>query len=117
MKRIFIFSVFLVTPAVSLAVSNLDDLLNQVLLPLLQLALPLVLAFALFGFLWGGMLLIWNAGNEKRRAQGKHVLFWGVIGLFCAFSLYGLVALLQGTFGFTTGTLTVPSAQLPGEGY
>lgn len=49
------------------------------------------------------------AGSEDRSARGKDIL-WGIVGLFVILSIWGLVAILKGTF--TTNT-NVPTNQFP----
>ncbi|MBV9349794.1 MAG: hypothetical protein JO026_03515 [Patescibacteria group bacterium] len=80
-------------------VTNLQ--LEQVMLALIPLVSEItkvLAAFALLGFFWGGTMFIWNAGNEKKREQGKYVFLWGIIGFFVLLTIDGIVATLQNTF-------------------
>jgi len=101
------------TPLIALAAADLDGLL-QIILKLFQTAIPVLLAFALLGFMWGGAKLIWSAGNEKKRAEGKNILIWGVIGLFFALSFTGMVQILENTFHLGSVPLVIPSPYIPG---
>lgn len=71
--------------------------------------------FDLLGsFLSRGMLLlisvavVWFAynvfqytisGNEEKKQTAKNGMFWGIVGIFVMVSIWGLVAILQQTFG------------------
>lgn len=76
-------------------------------LEVMPLVFPLLFGLVLLVFLWGVVRFLW-ATSEKEQAEGKTFLFWGVIGLFVAASVWGLVALLQQIFGVDTSR--VPSA-------
>lgn len=56
-------------------------------------------ALALLVFFWGIAIFVYNAGDEKRLADGKRLMFWGIVTLFVAISVWGIVAFLQITFG------------------
>ncbi len=67
-------------------------------LTLVDVLLGLVVTLALLALFWGIALMIFRAGDETARAQGKQVIIWGVIGLFVVFTVWGLIALLQQIF-------------------
>lgn len=52
------------------------------------------------GLLYGVVLFLANADNEKKRTEIKGYLFWGVIGIVVAFALWGILALLSSSFGW-----------------
>jgi len=58
----------------------------------------LLFAAAMVLFLWGGVQLI--IGSDTGRENGKRHLLWGIIGMFIMVSVYGILNLLAGTFGF-----------------
>ena len=66
---------------------------------LTELALPIVMSLATLAFLFGGALFIFNAGNEDSIKRGKQLLFWGAIVLFLMISIWGIVFVIQLTFG------------------
>lgn len=61
----------------------------------------IVVAFglALLVFLWGLAVFVLNAGNESKLADGRRLMFWGIIFLFILTSVWGIVRFLQITFG------------------
>jgi hypothetical protein len=70
----------------------------------------IVVAVAVLGFVWGLAMFIWSAGNEKKRAEGKYIMLWGVIALFVIVSIVGLIKLLQVTFDIHNDVIPIPSA-------
>lgn len=59
----------------------------------------LFLAASVVGFLMGVVRFIWaqQQGDEKGVKSGKETLKWGIIALFCAFSIYGIIKFMQNT--------------------
>ena len=66
---------------------------------LVQIAIPIMMALATLGFFFGAARFIFSAGNEDARRQGKQLLLWGVIVLFILVCVWGIVFLIQNTFG------------------
>jgi len=58
---------------------------------IINLAIPVVIALALLAFFWGLAKLILNAGDSKGREEGRHVIILGIIGLFVAISIFGIL--------------------------
>ena len=56
-------------------------------------------ALALLVFFWGLAVFIFQTGDESRVSGGRRLMVWGIIALFVATSIWGIVALLQDTFG------------------
>ena len=75
--------------------------------------IPILVALALLFFFWGLAIFILNAGNEQRRTEGRGIMIWGIIALFVMLSVWGLVVLLQTTFG-VGGVILPPLPQVPG---
>lgn len=86
--------------------SNIKELLEYVLDVLLDLVIPLIVSLGLISFLWGVLKFISSAGNEDKRKEGKQLMFWGIIGLFVMVSVWSIVELITGTFGFDFGMPT-----------
>lgn len=94
-------------PAVSFAATGcpptpgkLRDLVC-LFLDLIQTIVPVVFSLMLLVFFWGLARMILHAGDETAREEGKHIMIWGVIGLFVAVSIYGIVGFLYGSFNFS----------------
>ncbi len=73
---------------------SIIDFINDVLV-------PVVFAVAFVAFIWGIFLyFIAGGANEEKRDQGKQLAIWGIVGFFVMVSVWGLVNVLIGTFGF-----------------
>ena len=79
--------------------------------------IPLIIAIAVIGFLWGLAMFIFKAGNDEEQKKARSIMIWGILALFVMVSVWGLVAMLQATFGSTLGDptkpLPVPKASKP----
>jgi hypothetical protein len=62
---------------------------------------PLIFAVAFLMFVFGiAQGFIFNAGDPKKREDGRKFAVWGIIAFFIMVSVWGLVNILVGTFGF-----------------
>ena len=77
---------------------TLVDLINQ-FVEILSALIPFLFGIALIGFLWGVAQFILQSDNEEKRREGRQIMMWGIIGLFVMVAVWGLVALIGGTFG------------------
>ncbi len=74
----------------------------------------LFLALAVVGFFLGVVRFIWaqQQGEEKGIKAGKETLKWGILALFCAFSVYGIITfgqnVLFGAEAKNAGNVRVP---------
>jgi len=64
---------------------------------------PLLIAVALVLFLWGVVKFISSSGNEEARRDGARRIVWGLVALFVAVSVWGLVGLLNQVTGIEAG--------------
>lgn len=71
----------------------------------MNVAMGLILAAAVVVFVWGAFKFVMAAGDEEGRKEGRDKIIYGLIGIAVIVSVYGLVAILTGTFG---GTNTPP---------
>lgn len=86
---------------------NLENLMNSIG-RLVGIALPIVVALALLAFFWG--LVKFILGGEEKKAEGKHLMIWGVVALFVMVSVWGLVRFIGTSLGIDQGG----DAQVPG---
>lgn len=78
---------------------NLTDIIN--LFTNIGFALvPLLGAVAFLIFVWGVARFIRSAGSEKEIGESKNLIIWGIVGIFVLVTIWGIVAFLQGEFGF-----------------
>src|SRR3989344_4926249 len=62
--------------------------------------IPFLGAVAFLVFVWGVARFIRSAGSEKEIKDSKNLITWGIIGLFVLVAIWGIVAFMQGEFGF-----------------
>src|SRR3989338_5287827 len=61
--------------------------------------IPIIMAVATIIFLWGIVMYITAAGDEKKAATAKSYITSGLIGLFFMVAIWGIVKALVATFG------------------
>lgn len=62
--------------------------------------IPLAFALSLFYFFWGVAKYIrTGAGSDKATEEGKKVMVWGIVGIFVAFSIWGIIKFIQSELG------------------
>ena len=103
MKKIIL--ILLIIPNITFAVGIIDiidaafGLVNGVLI-------PLAFALSLLYFFWGVAKYIrTGAGSDKAAEEGKRVMIWGIVGLFVAFSVWGIISFIQ-------SELSIPPVQV-----
>lgn len=58
----------------------------------------LLIGFCFFGIIIGILRYSGAGGNEEKLGEGKQLIFYGIIGLFIAFTFWGLAKLLAKTY-------------------
>jgi len=77
-----------------------------------EVLIPLAFALALFYFFWGVAKYIrTSAGDEKGAEEGKRIMIWGIVGLFVAFSIWGIITFIQSELGIPE----VQNPAIPGD--
>ncbi len=111
MKKFLILPGFLAGLLVApLAVQAQGDLQGVITVfsDLINLAIPLVLALAVLYFFWGLAMFVLAQGNEDKRKEGRDIMIYGIIALFVMVSVWGLIGILQDTFGVDNTNPIVP---------
>ncbi len=115
MKRILASASVGVSPLVALAQGYAP---NQGIMGLFSFAgvilnrlVPLLIGLAVVWFIWNVILYVMS-GNEEKKKAAKSGMLWGIIGIFIMVSVWGLVAILQATFG-TSGVQENIGSQIP----
>lgn len=115
MKRILASALVAVSPLIALAqgyapnqgigglFSFAGSILNRVV--------PLLIAVAVVFFIYE-VLMYTIAGDEEKKKAAKTHIIWGIVGIFIMVSVWGLVAILQSTFG-TSGVQENIGSQIP----
>jgi uncharacterized membrane protein len=87
-------------------IKSLTDLINFFTCTLVNAVVPLLVALAVVGFVYGIIKYFLNPDNEEKRKDGKSFMLWGLVTLFVIVSIWGLVGILSGTF--LDGTTVLP---------
>lgn len=88
-------------------IKSLTDLINFFTCTLMNAVVPLLVALAVVGFVYGIIKFFLNPDNEEKRKDGKNFMFWGIVTLFVMVSIWGLVGIFSGTF--LNGKSALPS--------
>ncbi len=78
----------------------------------LNTAVPFLLAVAVVIFIYGVIKYAIAAGPEEKSAARGYII-WGIVGIAVIVSIFGLVSLLQSTFGLNNGSTSLSSSDLP----
>lgn len=104
LEKIFLLAVSLIFPMVTQAAGPTNfKSFTEVLTGIIGLLVPVLIGISLLAFLWGLTKFILAAGNEDAIADGKKLMIWGLVALFVMVSIWGIVSLLAGSFGFNFG--------------
>lgn len=78
---------------------------------ILKMALPLIISLAVVYFIWNVFRFV-IVENEEDKSKAKGQMIWGIVAIFVMVSVWGLVGILQSTFG-TSGAGANIGNQLP----
>lgn len=90
------------------SIKNLTDLINFFTCTLMDSIVPLLMALAVVGFVYGIIQYFLNPDNEEKRKAGKNFMFWGIVTLFVMVSIWGLVGILSNTFFGSSSNPVMP---------
>lgn len=83
------------------------EIINSVFKIFNDILIPLAFAFCLLFFFWGVAKYIKDEGNGK--SEGKKIMIWGIVGLFIAFSIWGIVKFIETELGLPSiNALDIP---------
>ncbi|KKP74997.1 MAG: hypothetical protein UR79_C0002G0070 [Candidatus Campbellbacteria bacterium GW2011_GWD1_35_49] len=85
-------------PAMALAAAptSLQDLIGR-FQEIINMLVPLAMGLAVLAFIWGLVVYIYNGSNPAKRSEGYMFMVYGIIALFVMTTMWGLVAILNGT--------------------
>lgn len=93
-------------PMMAFAVTISDVITN--ITQIINTLVPLVIAIGVLLFLIGVVNYIRAGDDEEKRKNSRNMMIYGIIGLFVMVSIWGLVALLNNTFGIEKTGITIP---------
>lgn len=68
----------------------------------------LMILIAILAFFWGLIKYLFSGGGEDK-SEGLKLMFYGVIAIFVMVSIWGIIRLLQQTFGVGNNTSITPA--------
>lgn len=79
---------------------------------LINTLIPILIAAALAYFIYGVIKFV-IAKDADEKGGARTIVIQGIIGLFVILSVFGLIGVIQSSFGIGTGG-TLDSSQIPG---
>ena len=100
--------VSLLLPA--LAYAQVNDLGGVLILfsRLLNALVGILITLAIVVFFWGLVKYMMNAGTDEAH-KAIHLMIWGVVAIFVMVSIWGIIQLLQRTFGVDSNRALTPN--------
>lgn len=108
----FLFSFLAMLVSVPVVVHAAEDLggVLMTINDIINTLIPIILGLAVLGFFWGLVRLLFSKGGSEERSDGIKILLLGILVIFVMVSLWGIIGVLQGTFGIQdTQPPVVPS--------
>lgn len=96
-KYLIIISLLFIVPAAAFAQTLGDEL--RVFSRIVNALIPFIIGLAVLFFLWGVLQFVKAGGNEDDIREGRNRMVYGIIAIFVMVSLWGLVNILDNTFG------------------
>jgi len=114
MKKIIAFGLVLGAPFMALAATgNVGGILAQ-LLSYVKMIVPVLITVAIGYFIWGVIQFI-SASDEEAKKLGRTRIINGLIGLFVIVAFWGIIAVVQSTFGIESQGKIGTDAIIPGN--
>lgn len=88
--------------------TTITSIVNAVISGVLNPLITLLFVLATVVFIWGVTQYVIAQADEKKIADSKRVMFWGIIGMFLMVSSWGIVRILCDFFG-SCGYITFPA--------
>jgi hypothetical protein len=85
---------------------------------LLNLVIPVLIAFAVVYFIWGVIMYVISGDETKKKEARGHVIS-GLIGLFVIVAFWGIIGVITNTFGVGSTRFSDNNALpcIPGPGF
>ncbi|MCF7834248.1 MAG: pilin [Candidatus Pacebacteria bacterium] len=80
---------------ITLIICNVSTILSKLI--------PLLISVGVIIFIWGVVLYVIGGGDEAK-TKGRDRMLWGLVGLAVIAGMWGLVAMINTTFGITDGS-------------
>ncbi len=75
--------------------------------------IPLFMVVVVAIFMWGIIKYVTSSGDEEKRKSAQGYIIYGLLGIFVMVAFYGIITLVAGSFGISTGSGTIQQPTLP----
>ena len=86
------------------SINTLKDLVGSLI--------PIIMGIGVIVFFVGVIRFVLAGDDPEKRAEGRSYMIYGIVGLAVMASVWGIVKLIQGTFGVGTDT-TISAPAIP----
>lgn len=88
--------------------SIVEGVISNVINPLVSFLIAAAVIVIIYGIL---VKFVASGDNEDKRKEGTKIITFGIIGLFVMVSVWGLVSILNDTFGLSSNSssVTIPT--------
>lgn len=73
--------------------------MNRIVTFIIDPALLVIFALGFLLFVYGLVEFLWKMNGEGDTAEGKKHMVWGVVGMLIMISVYGILDIIDNTFG------------------
>lgn len=87
---------------------TVTELLARIIKFIVNPLIAVLFATALILFLWGVFQFIRQADSAEAREIGGRHIAWGLLGMAIMASAFGIIRVIMGTLGISTGVLPFP---------
>jgi hypothetical protein len=116
MKKIITGAILAAAPVMVMAQTTIFSLLG-VVKNVLNILIPLLITAALAYFIYGIIKYV-VAADADDKAKARDIVVRGILGLFVIVSVWGLIGVIQSTFGIGSGgDVSVESGTIPTVGF
>ena len=105
MKKIVTLGLIVAGPLMALAAADTYGTVGYIvswLVDTVKYVVPVLMTIAIGYFIWGVIQFI-TASQEEAKAVGRTRIINGLIGLFVIVAFWGIIAVVQRTFGISAG--------------
>ena len=76
-----------------------SDIMNRFVTYIINPAILIVFTLGFFLFIYGLVEFLWNLSEGGENKEGKQHMLWGIVGMLIMVSVWGILDILDGTFG------------------
>lgn len=88
--------------------ATISSLINYARTQIVKPIITILIVLATIVFIIGLIKLLLNAKDSKKLEEGRKLMLWGIIGLFAIVAMWGLVTVIQRSFGINEDSIPAP---------